>query len=322
MAVLAEFRFRPIQVLTPMKKSNPRNGEKDQYETDLFWELNEDNEPDFENRCVEPKSRNFTAMLKRESIRKYVSTYQYSAADVMAKELGEDLPEDVRKLIAIGRERLKLNLREVDKLLKGLPNEIIPVLCPNRSDDQRSVFEYALALEIKIKKEEYADFIRALTPLTFELVERILKLHGGVDINDYCRIRKIKLEKQNKEIEERRFDRNKLEGTEVMDILQKAFNGSFTANFVAETVLQTLTKRILLDLEEAYPEESYDPEDLVYSMARFYQKTKTPFVIIIDEWDAVFRERKEDKEGQLFYLDFLRDWLKDKESVPGVWTGL
>ena len=34
-----------------------------------------------------------------------------------------------------------------------------------------------------------------------------------------------------------------------------------------------------------------------------------------DEWDAVFRERKEDKEGQTVYLDFLRDWLKDKSYV-------
>ena len=38
-------------------------------------------------------------------------------------------------------------------------------------------------------------------------------------------------------------------------------------------------------------------------------------MIIIDEWDAIFREYKEDKEGQKKYLDFLRDWLKDKEYI-------
>ena len=79
--------------------------------------------------------------------------------------------------------------------------------------------------------------------------------------------------------------------------------------------LEKMTQRILDDLAEAYPEVKYDPEDLFYSMDRFYRRTQTPFVIIIDEWDAVFRVRKEDKDGQRYYLDFLRDWLKDQEYV-------
>lgn len=50
-------------------------------------------------------------------------------------------------------------------------------------------------------------------------------------------------------------------------------------------------------------------------MDRLYQDSKIPFVIIIDEWDAVFRVRKDDKDGQIAYLDFLRDWLKDQPYV-------
>ena len=34
-----------------------------------------------------------------------------------------------------------------------------------------------------------------------------------------------------------------------------------------------------------------------------------------DEWDCVFRERKEDSEAQKRYLDFLRNPLKDNEFV-------
>ncbi|MCM1497370.1 MAG: ATP-binding protein [Clostridium sp.] len=82
-----------------------------------------------------------------------------------------------------------------------------------------------------------------------------------------------------------------------------------------EKSLHILTKRILDDLAEVYPDVKYDSEDLAYSMDRFYRTSGTPFVIIIDEWDAVFRERKNDKEGQTFYLDFLREWLKDKSYV-------
>ena len=79
--------------------------------------------------------------------------------------------------------------------------------------------------------------------------------------------------------------------------------------------LALLTTRILAELAEAYPEVKYDPSDLFYSMDRFYQKNGHPFVIVLDEWDAVFRVRKNDKEGQTEYLDFLRDWLKDKPYI-------
>ena len=82
-----------------------------------------------------------------------------------------------------------------------------------------------------------------------------------------------------------------------------------------ETALKIMTGRILDDLAETYPDVKYDPEDLSYSMERFYRKNQVQFVVIIDEWDAVFRERKEDRGGQKLYLDFLRDWLKDKEYV-------
>ncbi len=36
---------------------------------------------------------------------------------------------------------------------------------------------------------------------------------------------------------------------------------------------------------------------------------------MIDEWDAVFRERKDDERDQRIYLDFLRDWFKGKDYI-------
>lgn len=47
-------------------------------------------------------------------------------------------------------------------------------------------------------------------------------------------------------------------------------------------------------------------------MADIYEESRCPFVVIIDEWDCIFREFKEDKKAQENYLDFLRDLLKDK----------
>ena len=79
--------------------------------------------------------------------------------------------------------------------------------------------------------------------------------------------------------------------------------------------IRTMTSRILEELEEMYPGVRYDPNDLVYSMDRFYRKSGIQFVILIDEWDAVFRIQKEEGAGQTEYLDFLRDWMKDKPYI-------
>ena len=38
-------------------------------------------------------------------------------------------------------------------------------------------------------------------------------------------------------------------------------------------------------------------------------------MILIDEWDCLFREYKKDREAQKKYLDFLRVWLKDQDYV-------
>ena len=45
-------------------------------------------------------------------------------------------------------------------------------------------------------------------------------------------------------------------------------------------------------------------------MQDVYAATGRPFVILIDEWDCLFREYTQDKDAQKKYLDFLRGWLK------------
>lgn len=58
-------------------------------------------------------------------------------------------------------------------------------------------------------------------------------------------------------------------------------------------------------------------------MQDIYAQTGIPFVIIIDEWDCIFREYKNNKEAQEKYLDFLRNMLKDKQYIQLVYmTGI
>ena len=50
-ATLAEYRFRPIQVSSPKKSSNEEFEERDNYDVQLNWEYDLDNEVGYENRC-------------------------------------------------------------------------------------------------------------------------------------------------------------------------------------------------------------------------------------------------------------------------------
>ena len=79
---------------------------------------------------------------------------------------------------------------------------------------------------------------------------------------------------------------------------------------------EKLIKSLKRDLLKVYGNMDF-PEDfsLEEMLGEIYDEHKVPFVFIIDEWDCVFRVFKNDFEGQRYYLDFLRDLLKEKEYV-------
>ncbi len=81
-------------------------------------------------------------------------------------------------------------------------------------------------------------------------------------------------------------------------------------------LVERIKKIVIRDLKRAYPNIAYfDDTDLVESMQDVYAETKCPFVVIIDEWDCIFREYKMEQDAQEIYLDFLRDLLKDKGYI-------
>ena len=80
--------------------------------------------------------------------------------------------------------------------------------------------------------------------------------------------------------------------------------------------IERLSRFLLEELTEEYSDiRLKDATDLAQSMGDIYSKTDRKFVFIIDEWDCIFREYKEDHKAQEQYLDFLRDWMKDKDYI-------
>lgn len=89
---------------------------------------------------------------------------------------------------------------------------------------------------------------------------------------------------------------------------------SMTAN--VDEMLATLTKYLLYDLKEYFNQVNFrDEKNLIQVMKDIFSVTKHSFIILIDEWDCLFREYQQDKDAQKKYLDFLRAWMKDKEYV-------
>ena len=91
-----------------------------------------------------------------------------------------------------------------------------------------------------------------------------------------------------------------------------------------DDLLQELCESLLWDLLEEYDALHYRRKDnLRLVMQTIYGHTQRSFVIVIDEWDCIFREYPHDTAAQRKYLDFLRDWLKDKAYIGLVYmTGI
>lgn len=77
-----------------------------------------------------------------------------------------------------------------------------------------------------------------------------------------------------------------------------------------------LEQLVLRELFREFPDIDYfDRNNLFLSLQEIFSETDEKFIFIIDEWDCIFRENKEDINAQKYYLDFLRDLLKDKDYV-------
>lgn len=80
-----------------------------------------------------------------------------------------------------------------------------------------------------------------------------------------------------------------------------------------DDMINYLTRRLLWELKKEYSDvECFDWTDIVDVLTSIYYAKQQSFIIIIDEWDCVFRRYPNDYGEQKVYLDFLRFFIKDK----------
>lgn len=232
LATFAEYRFLPIQVSTPQNQMNKKYEDRENFENEIEFELNEDNKQDAPNRCKEVKSLNLMKLIKVDTIKKHIFAYDYPAALSVAKEISKDISEDAYRLIQIADARIKLNHDKLSKLASGKKYKIYPI----KENDKRKIFEYALSLQIKIARQDYADFIRGITPLTVDLLELILQSKCGIILENCCRVDSNGVLK---------WDERKMKREGILDLLVEEYrpNGGFRFGPVYSHHLEKLIQR-------------------------------------------------------------------------------
>lgn len=100
------------------------------------------------------------------------------------------------------------------------------------------------------------------------------------------------------------------------DVIHLVMTRFFKSRITVCEALGNMQKLVIRDFKRLYPDaELMSDTNLIQTIDDVYAAIDRQAVIVIDEWDAVFRERPDDKEGQTEYLDYLRDLLKDNRHV-------
>lgn len=169
LGAFGRLNLTPLQVPTPRKGSNKKEDRENprDYDLDLLWACNPDNEEGRPCRILEVKTPNFSDRLLLENIRSLTSRYNYVAAASLAKQT-RTISSDARKMIEATVDRLNLNGQKSAQVFA-------------RSDMAYSastagmVAEYVSILEVMLEQERWADFMRALTPAITETMLRYLR---------------------------------------------------------------------------------------------------------------------------------------------------
>ena len=81
---------------------------------------------------------------------------------------------------------------------------------------------------------------------------------------------------------------------------------------IPSIIAKAIKEEILIMDPDAPAEKSLEDCMLHY----IDQKDGKPFIFIIDEWDAMIREAKDDEKAQAAYLNLLRLWFKNNNFTP------
>lgn len=96
-----------------------------------------------------------------------------------------------------------------------------------------------------------------------------------------------------------------------MNVFRYRRDGEKEETISALGAISLFHKEIIAELQEQYPDSvAVNAVDLPAVLSRINRETGAKFIIIIDEWDTIFREDKTDIKAQKAYIELLRGLFK------------
>lgn len=107
------------------------------------------------------------------------------------------------------------------------------------------------------------------------------------------------------------------------NVVYMNFSEYFENTYPSNGGIEKLSERLLNDLNLAYPGIIDGSPELPLALDMIQQATGERFIFLIDEWDTIFRFKKNQKSVQEEFLGFLKVLFKDKTYVELVYmTGI
>ncbi len=171
--VLAYYRTRSYSII---QVTGPGYSiQRTEFDIDTAFENDNDNKPDFPRRIIESKNKNLRRKSEKKIICALIDKYDYSAALTAAKNIKITDKRFLKALEATDK-RYKFFLDDAKKLYDEAGINV---------EFRSELEEYLLILGIKNEHEEYTDFIRAITPVVYELFKTILKIKCDFNLDEY-----------------------------------------------------------------------------------------------------------------------------------------
>ncbi|SFK09088.1 PD-(D/E)XK nuclease superfamily protein [Succinivibrio dextrinosolvens] len=86
------------------------------------------------------------------------------------------------------------------------------------------------------------------------------------------------------------------------------------SNNGTEGIIEYITSQVISELEQAFPNSFTTKNNLFKALSEINSKTGEMFIVIIDEWDGIFRDHSHDEKLEIAYVDFLRTMFKGNDS--------
>ena len=100
------------------------------------------------------------------------------------------------------------------------------------------------------------------------------------------------------------------------DVIKVNMQDFLSMTHSMDEMLEMLQRYLIRELTRSFKAvDFFDQTNLIQMLKDIYAETDRAFIILIDEWDCLFREYQHDQVAQRKYLDFLRAWLKDQDYV-------